>query len=199
MSNRQKATKPLETFEMSDQDEADLQKLAETGDVPYHTILEVWQNVLAPAEADSERKIAPGWASKITTMYPQIKIQQMKEFGRRYFAKIAELKDILDEEIATDADAFSHLSPEEDRDENRVHYLNLLLLWQSRIIIWEAEWDCTDELSAVELGVISEVHKMFFSEIGVTSYLDNIGFQFTEDDQVEMATALDELKAASSE
>lgn len=199
MSNRQHATGPTESFEMSEQDAQDLQKLAETGEVTYHTILEVWQHQLAPAGDESTRKVAPGWASRITAMYPQIKMQQMTEFRDRYFGKISELKSILDLEIASDPDCFSYQTPQEDAENNSHHYKNLLLQWQSQIVQWEAGWSCEDELAPVELGAISEVHKMFFNEVGVTAFLDNIGFEFTESDQAEMSAALNELKEASGE
>lgn len=184
-----------ETIEppLTDQDLADLESL-DREPPSYHTILEVWSELLKPAEEEQTKRVQPGWGSRITQMYPQIKMQHMTEFRDRYFAKILELKQILDEEIAEDPDCFKPSKPEDDAADNRHHYKNLLLNWQKQIIQWELDWDCEDDLSPVELGAISEVHKMFFSEKGVTAYLDNIGFEFDEQDQLEMSMVLNEMK-----
>lgn len=186
-----------EVFEqpLSATDQAELDALV--AEPPsYHTILEVWNEILksAEAEADSLQPIGPGWASKITTMYPQITFRQMTEFKKRYFGKILEFKRILENEIASDPDCLTHLDAESDSTENAAHYKNMLLLWQQQIVQWEINWDCEDEYAAVELGAISEVHKMFFNEKGITAYLDNIGFQFTEDDQLVLQQALAEMR-----
>lgn len=192
-----KAVPPVETFELSEQDEADLQSLVDVPDVQYHSLLEVWRELLTPAGGEATKRVQPGWASRITGMYPQIKMQQMTIFRDNYFSKIEELKHILMLEIENDPDALQHLTPESDAEENRHHYTNLLLQWQMQILSWELNWIADDELSAVELGAISEVHKMFFAETGVTAYLDNIGFQFDELDQADMSVLLNDLRESS--
>lgn len=188
--------RPVESIEppLSAEDQADLDSL--TDDPPtYHSLLQVWQTILAPAEEEQTERVGPNWGSRITQMYPQIKMQQMTEFRDRYFSKILELKHILDGIVEEFPEALQHLDMEADATENAVHYKNILFLWQAQIVQWEKEWDCEDEFAAVELGAISEVHKMFFGAEGVTAFLDNIGFEFTEDDQVELRDLLDEIKA----
>lgn len=180
---------------LSGKDQDDLEAL--NAEAPsYHTLLEVWLNLLAPAHEEQTQRVQPGWASRITSMYPQVKIQHMTEFRDRYFGKILELKLILDAEIEDDPDALQFNSAVADVEENSYHYRNLLLNWQKAILQWELDWDCEDDLAAVELGAISEVHKMFFGETGVTAYLDNIGFGkvFDEDDQRTITESLNEMR-----
>jgi hypothetical protein len=46
---------------------------------------------------------------------------------------------------------------------------------------------------------MSEVHRMMFSDTGVTSLLDQIGFTLTEDDQNAIAQALNALSGGDDE
>lgn len=190
-------TDPVESIEMSDQDEKDLQKLLEEGKAPeFHPVLEVWQEVLRPAADLADEKVTPQWASKMVAMYPRLEFGDMNDMQRRYFTKLEELGQILATEISSDTDCLSWSTPEADATENGKHYRNLLRDWQLQFLQWELDWDTTDPQAAVELAAISEVHKMFFSETGITAYLDNIKFEYTEADQRELAEALAELRDA---
>jgi hypothetical protein len=48
------------------------------------------------------------------------------------------------------------------------------------VLGWELDWDCTDSAAGAELAAISEVHTMFFGDVGLTSLLDQISFEFTD-------------------
>ena len=78
--------------------------------------------------------------------------------------------------------------------ENSGHYKNLLMTWQLAFLAWELAWECTDPHAVAELAAISEVHKLFFSDTGITAYLDNIRFQYTEADRDDLTAALNELR-----
>jgi hypothetical protein len=114
----------------------------------------------------------------------------MNNFRDRYYEKIGQMLDILEGEIATDADCLTHGSPEDDVKYNSHHYMNLLLHWQLAILQWEMDWETTDPHAAAEIATISEVHKMFLGAQGLTGWLENIAFQFTEDDQATMSRLL---------
>lgn len=160
----------------------------------FHTILEVWREVLKPAAEEAQKKVTPSWCSRIVAQYAEITYRQMPEFHYRFYAKIQQLLDILLLEIASGDNPLQFTTPAEDAEHNAHHYKNLLLQWQLAIMQWELDWDATDEYAGVELGVISEVHKMFFSQTGLTAYLDNIRFEFTEDDQLLLQAELEELR-----
>lgn len=168
-------------------------------DVEYHTILEIWKAVLSPARTEREQRINPGWANKICQNYHQIAFADVRKVHESYFGKILQLLEILELEIDGDEDCLKPDEAAEDAEVNAHHYKNLILNWQSAILMWELLWDCTDEDAAVEIAAISEVQRMFFGEIGLVGYLDQINFQFTEDDQAMLGEALEELRAGTGE
>jgi hypothetical protein len=186
---------PVESIEFTDKDQEDLQKLLEEGVEPeFHTVLEVWREVLSNGPELSKEKVTPQWATKIVSGYPGITFADMEDVQARYFGKIAELANVLDLEIKSDKDCLTYSTFEEDRVENSHHYKNLLRDWQLSFLQWELDWSTISHDAAVELAAISEVHKMFFGPTGLTAYLDNIQFEFTEQDQQDLAEALMELR-----
>lgn len=160
----------------------------------FHTVLEVWREVLKPAADEALKPPAPAWGNKMVASYQEVKFAHLRILRDRYFGKIGELLDIVKAEIATDDDALSYDTPEEDAVENAHHYRNILLQWQLQILQWELEWDCEDEFAAVEIAAIAEVHKMFLGQQGLAAFLDNIKFEFTEADQAELSAALEEFR-----
>ena len=184
-------------IEYSDQDILDITALqAEPSAEPpsFHPILQVWREVLRPAEAEKDKKVTPQWASRICAEYQQMRYDMMNEFKDHYFGKLAQLCDLLEIEIATDAECLTYTEPADDAKNNSHHYKNLLLVWQMMFLGWEMDWDCTTPDAAVELAAISEAHKMFFGQTGITAFLDNIGFEYTEDDSAMLAAALEEYR-----
>jgi hypothetical protein len=188
-------TENNERIEYTDQDQADLDKLYETGEMPtYHPLLQVWREVLKPAAEEAKSKVTPQWANRITQSYREVNFEDCEYVRDSYFAKIAELAKILDLEIASDDDCLTYDTPEDDVAENSHHYQNLLLQWQLALLKWEMDWECTDLYAGAELAAISEVHKMFFSAEGLTAHLESIRFEFTEADQQLLADALLEFR-----
>lgn len=193
----------VESIELP-QDQADLARLyAEPDGQPdepsFHPILQIWREVLAPAAAERAAKVTPQWANRIVSSYTKVEFRDMEEFRERYFSKLEELKNILDIQIGYDSDALSYDNMADDAQENAVHYKNLLLVWQLQVLQWELDWETTDRNAAVELAAISEVHKMFFGSTGITAFLDNIGFEFTDDDSSMLMHTLEEFRGGDSE
>lgn len=165
----------------------------------YHTILEIWREVLKPAESERTKKISPQYANRICTSYNGVQFADMPEFRDRYFDKIAEMNAILLAEIDTDDECLNLVTPEEDVEANSHHYINILTNWQKAFLIWELAWDCTDDWAEVELASISEAHRMFFDSNGLTALLDQIQFVFTDDDRDALAATLQELRDEAGE
>ena len=192
-----------ETIELPDQDKTDLHRLyAEPDGVEaalFHPILQVWREVLKPAADEMDQKITPNWANRIVTSFTEVRFADMELYRKSYFGKLMQLAEILDDEIASDDDCLTYTTPEEDALENAHHYKNLLLNWQLAVLQWEMDWNTTDLDAAVELAAISEVHKMFFGAQGITAFLDNIGFEFTDDDSQSLMIALEEFRARDDE
>lgn len=165
----------------------------------YHTILEVWREVLKPARAERTKRITPQWANRICTTYREISFADMLEFRDRYFDKITELEGILLAELDGDDECLKFATPEEDVEFNTHHYMNILIDWQKAFLTWELEWDCADPDASIELAAISEVHRMFFDPNGLTALLDQIKFEFTDADRDLLADTLQELRDSREE
>jgi hypothetical protein len=170
--------------------------LEQANNVPYHTILEVWREVLKPAHTERTKKITPQWANRIVTTYTGVAFSDMHYFRDRYFDKIAELEKVLLTEIELDDECLNVTSPEEDVEHNSHHYINVLTDWQKTFLTWELEWSAAASDAAVELAAISEVHRMFFDQNGLTALLDQIKFEFSDADRDLLAAELQDLRDA---
>lgn len=191
-----------ENIELTEQDIADLHKLgvdAEGHEVPYHPLLRVWKELLAPAAEEAEAKVTPLWASRIVASHPGVEFKDMNTFRDEYYGLIAELVHVLHEEIETDEDCLTYVSIEEDNEHNRHHYLNLIRDWQLTFLKRELEWTCTDPDAGPKLAAIGEVHKMFLGQDGVIGFLDNIRFEMADEDKMDITAQLEEFRAGWTE
>jgi len=157
--------------------------IAEANGAAYHTILEVWREVLKPADAERSKRITPQWATRVVGSFRGVTYADMPAFRELYFSKILHLASILDDEIASDDECLKVITPEEDVERNTSHYLNVLFAWQMQFMQWEIEWDAESPTAAIEVAALAEVHKMFFDPQGITALLDQINFQFTDTDR----------------
>ena len=202
MNESPEVTESIE-LPITEHDEADIIKMFGTEpEAPAHrTILEVWREVLAPADSERNKKVAPQYAINMVSTYPGVTFADMQDFSVDYFTKIIALYDILVAEIATDDECLLRHTVEDDLAYNAQHYKNVLTDWQLQFMRWELEWETTDPKAAVQLGAMSEAHKMFFGQMGLVPYLASINFdeQYTEADQTALAEALTSLKEASGE
>lgn len=173
--------------------------IADANEAPYHTILHVWREVLKPAAAESRKKITPQWATKIVARYSGITYADMPRFRDLYFGSILALAEILEAEIDGDDECLKHATAEEDVEHNTTHYLNVLISWQLQFMQWEIDWEPTSPDAAVQIAALGEVHQMFFGPEALTALLDQINFQFTDDDRELMSSALQSLLEGESD
>jgi hypothetical protein len=186
---------PEETLEQPDEIDDELAEILDKPPEPeYHTILEIWREVLLPANELKGEKVSPQYATKMVSMYPGMTYRDVPDLQERYYDKISELLKILKAEIRKDADCLTWTNAADDATYNTEHYKDLLRDWQLRFLAWELDWDTRSSDAAIELAAISEVHKMFFGQTGLTQFLDNIKLEYTEADQAALAEALQELR-----
>jgi hypothetical protein len=167
--------------------------IADANKAAYHTILEVWREVLKPAKGEMSKRITPQWATRIVNQYHGVSYADMPAFRELYFGKILHLAEILDDEIAQDDECLNLTTAEEDVEHNTSHYLNVLFSWQMQFMQWEIEWDSTSPTAGIEVAALAEVHKMFFDPQGLTALLDQINFQFTDTDRDTLGELLADL------
>lgn len=197
-------TEPIETFEApeaADEQELTVQDiLDQAAETPYHTILEMWREVLLPSRTMAQEKVSPQWASRLVNSFPELRYADTPKLAEVYYDGISELLSILELEIAQDDECLKQTSAEEDVAYNGARYLNILTEWQALFLMWELEWDATSELAAIEIASMSEIHKMFFDPQGITALLDQINFQVTDADREVISDRLkDVLESARSE
>lgn len=161
---------------------------------PYNPLIKIWDAVLQPAVAGRGESPTPQWCNKMITQYPGLEYKDMRRFRDDFFDKIEAMHRIVREVVDEDPEALNVIDMEEDRTLNHTHYKRVLTDWQRTVLLWELEWDCEDPKAAIQIGTISEIHRMFIAEQGLVTMLDQISFEFTEADQAELAEDLESLK-----
>lgn len=180
---------PTETIEFDAEIPDDLSGLGEAQDKPpYRTLLESWRAVLEPARTGDLRQdpISPQWATKMVTTYPGVTFADVEAIHHGVFDLAGELAAELDDEISSDDECLKKANAEEDATENARHYKDMLARWQVHLVQAELAWRASDPDAAVQLAILSEVQQMFLGEVGLVAHLDTIGFQFTDEDKVEL-------------
>lgn len=168
--------------------------IGEASGAGYHSILEVWRSVLTPVHTERLKRITPQWANRICTQYRGIDFADMPDYRELYYDKVEELLQILEVSIEQDPECLNVTSPEEDLETNGTRYKQLLIDWQKAFMLWELDWAPLSQYAAMQIAAISEVHKMFFDQVGLVSLLDQINFIMTDEDQAELAAELQALK-----
>lgn len=171
------------------------------GEVPKltHTILEIWRDLLSNIEVAREERVTPVIANRVITSYPKLNYADVPAYWDLYYDLMTELRDILDDQIATDDEALSNV--EDDAVANRKHYVELLFAWSDRIAQWEEQWDATSPRAAIELAAIADVASMFMGQTGMTEALSQpqVGFEFNDDDRVALQQRLVEAAAGRAQ
>lgn len=168
--------------------------IEEAAAAPYHTILELWRGVLAPAKEEKDARITPQWANRIVTTYRGVGFADMAAFREVYFTKVLDLAAILEDEIETEPECLHAASAEEDREANQLRYLNVLVMWQAQFLLWELEWSPDSDRAAVQIAAMAEVHRMFFGEEGILGLLDQIKFEFTDEHRQMLVDVLEDTR-----
>jgi hypothetical protein len=163
---------------------------------PFHTILEVWREVLRPAATERNKRITAQWANRIVATHVGLTYADMQDFREAYFDGIQHLADILDEVIDENPECLNVEDAEEDRVVNDMRYITVLTRWQKAILGWELDWDVTSDWAAVEIAAIDEVHRMFFDQTGLVALLDQIGFELGDDGREALSAELQEFRTA---
>jgi hypothetical protein len=146
-----------------------------------HTVLEVWASVLSNIESNEGEHISPRYANSIVSNWPKLTFQEVKAYTLQYFAYLKALRELLSEVIAQNPSALENV--ENDAEDNREHYLELIGGWQELIERWELAWESTDPDSHVTLAALADATSFFVGSQGLVEHLSQIGFQFTDEDR----------------
>jgi hypothetical protein len=170
----------------------DLQKEVdrELGQSPVltHTILEVWASVLSNIEANEGEHISPRYANSIVSNWPRLNFQDVSKYTKQYFTYLKALREILTAEIDKDPEALKNV--ENDVEDNRGHYLELIGAWQEQIERWELDWDSDDAGSHITLAALADATSFFVGAQGLVEHLSQINFNFTDEDREALRVRL---------
>ena len=180
-------------LELTEQDEKDLATLlADAGEVKYNPVLRIWKEILSPENIAHGSRVSIPWSNAILSKYHGMTFALMPAFVDRYHQIMSDMADALRVEIASDPDCLNWFSLEEDVEENRHHYIQMLHHWQKNLLVWETIWDATHPDAAAHVAALGEAGLFFFGETGLAAHLSQIGLEFDEADQQDLA---DELRA----
>lgn len=160
----------------------------------YHTVLEMWREVLKPIATERTKPITPQWANRIVTQFEGLSFQRMPIFRDRYYEFAQQLADILNGIIDEDDECLNLTSAEEDIAYNAANYKRVLTEWQKQVLTWELNWSTEDSDAAEQIAAMSEIHKMFFDTQGLVALLDQVNMVFTDEDREALAAELNTLK-----
>jgi hypothetical protein len=146
-----------------------------------HTVLEVWASVLSNIEANEGEHISPRYANSIVSNWPRLSFQEVSAYTRQYFIYLKALREFLTAEIDKDPEALKRV--ENDAEENREHYLELIGAWQEQIEKWEQAWDSDDHGSHISLAALADATSFFVGAQGLVEHLSQINFVFTDEDR----------------
>lgn len=180
---------------MTERDQADLaDMLAEPDNFTYHTVLQVWLEILKQENLELNRAITPRWATNIVSKYDEVRFADMPAYVEEYFDLVTACRDAIQAEVDKHEDCLIYNDAAEDALENAEIYKEILRNWQLEFLRRELTWNCEDERAAVKIAALSEVHGVFFGDTGLSAHLEVIKMEFTDEDQADLQAALDELR-----
>jgi hypothetical protein len=181
---------------LTEQDEQDIFTMMQeaTAAAPTRTLLETWRELLSSIEPSAAERMTPQTASRISAAWPQVKIQETPRYNELYHDYLTDLREILLAEIEGHPEALKRI--EKDGEENAEHYLNLLLLWQQQVAVWQHEWDAAGDEAHIELAAMADAQGFFLGATGIVNHLDSIGFEFNAEDSAALMVELEQFSAA---
>ncbi len=157
---------------------------------PTHSLLEVWESILANIDKAAEERVMPAEAAGLVSRYPFIRVQEVPAYLKKYYDYLTEYRDALASEIASDPKCKTHTDPSEDAEKNRHHYKNLLVAWQAIALKDDFAWDATTEQAHLELAAMNEARNFVIGSNGIVAHLEAINFTLTPDEHDEISQAV---------
>ena len=151
------------------------------------TVLETWLSVLSNIETVREEKISPSDALRTVALVPGLPIQEVTVVNELFSEMLLHARRIIELEIADDPDALMR-GGSIDAEGNWAHYANIYLQWRTMLVAEEKRWDINGPYPLAHIAAITRAANFLFGQ-GLTSFLDQIGFEFNEEDEVLVSDA----------
>lgn len=187
--------------QLTPEDEAAIIASLTEGDTPTlsHTVLEIWSEILSNLETEEKSRTSPVVATRIVRSWPGMQYRDIPRYWELYYTLMREMRDALMAVIRSDEDCFSHV--EDDAEENRDLYLEVLFQWSDIVGQWEENWDLQSEDAVAHVAAIADCGAFFIGEQGLAAHLsqEQVGFRYTEEDRVALTQRLTEAADARAE
>lgn len=164
-------------------------------EAPYHAILKVWWHMTDPEHQSRHLPPTPDWCAVLIARWPFLKFSDAGVVQRVYFELLDEVRNILEQVHADNAEAFEVTDREEDH-ENKDLYIHLLIEWQKALFAFQSTWRYDDPEAAPKMAALGEVQDTVLGSKGLTSFLGVAGFPFNADDQAYIDGELFEFRQA---
>ncbi len=151
-----------------------------------HSLLEIWQSILSNIEAMEAERISTQLAFKLVQSYPFLKMQELRQYHWCFYSCLKMYRDILQAEIDSDPECLKHTEAVDDAEQNRHHYLNLLVEWQKLAKLWQDSWDSSADDSHIWFAAYADTQNFIMGEQGIVTLLDQIPFEYSEADATEV-------------
>ena len=151
------------------------------------TVLETWLAVLSNIETVAAEPVSPSQALKALRLAPGMQIKDVPDYLRMFYQILLEARDILEAEIINDPEALNR-GGKNDAEDNWAHYATIYMQWRTLLVEHEKSWSITGENPIAHIAAITGAANFLVGE-GLVAYLDQIGFKFTEEDEIMVTEA----------
>lgn len=175
MTNNEQFQEIVETIEFDD-------TTTPEPEVPpqEHTMLETWREILSNVDTMKDRRITMEDALQTLNNHPYLKLFDVPVHNATFYSFLSEAFDALNYEIESDPECLKRA--ENDAEENRAHYLNLIINWGKIARQREETWDVANPSAAPMLSGHIEAASFLMGSKGLLAHLGEIDFEYDEED-----------------
>lgn len=145
-----------------------------------YTMLETWREILSNVESMKDRRITMEDALQTLNNHPYLKLFDVPVHNATFYSFLSDAFDALKYEIESDPECLKRA--ENDAEENRAHYLNLIINWGKLARQREETWDVSNPSAAPMLSGHIEAASFLMGSKGLLAHLGEIDFEYDEED-----------------
>lgn len=151
-----------------------------------HTLLETWWEVLSNVDSMKDRRVTMEDALQTLNNHPYLKLFDVPVHNATFYSFLSDAFEALSYEIQSDPECLNRA--EKDAEENRAHYLNILISWGKLARQREEAWDVANPSAGPMLSGHIEAASFLMGSKGLLAHLGEIDFEYNEED-AEMVNA----------
>ena len=160
-----------------------------------HTMLETWREILSNVDTMKDRRVTMEDALQPLNNHPYLKLSEVSAHNAAFYSFLSEAFDALNYEIQSDPKCLSRT--ENDAEENRAHYLNLIINWGKIARAREEAWGATDPIAAPLLSGHIEAASFLMGSKGLLAHLGEIDFEYDDEDAQMVNAAIQDGEQVS--